>query len=132
MQVPSRCEWFLLKFFLFSENVQTIQDEALFRRIEEEKERKFQFQVNSLKDEVATLRENLKEREATCQKEKNAIFRINESLQAGLERMSGEKQKLLEQIAGLNELLRSKEAIAKEREKQLSIELYSRKNITIN
>lgn len=70
-----------------------------------------------------------KEREIIGQKEKNALIKINESLQNGLEKLSNDKQKYLDQINSLNELLKSKDSLMKEREKQVSIEVYHSKNM---
>lgn len=70
-----------------------------------------------------------KEREIIGQKEKNSLIKINESLQNGLEKLSNDKQKYLDQINSLNELLKSKESLMKEREKQISIEVYHSKNM---
>ena len=78
---------------------------------------------------MTNLKEMEKEREIVGQKEKNTLIKINESLQNGLEKLSNDKQKYLDQINSLNELLKSKDSLMKEREKQISIEVYHSKSM---
>lgn len=112
----------------FIENIQNMQEESVYRKIEEEKEKKFLIEINSLKEELENLREMEQERETQSQNEKTLLKKINERFQLGLEKIHDEKQIFIDQINSLKDRLQNNEKMMREREKQFSVEMYKHYN----
>lgn len=99
----------------------------ILRKINEEKEKKFNIQLKSLKEENNNLKQLEKEREKQLNQEKYLITKLNETMSKQLEVNNNEKQMLLTQISCLKEMAEEKEKLIQAKEQQLLLEIYQKK-----
>jgi len=97
-------------------------------KIFEEKEKKLNIEILKLQEESRDFIENSKEKDDIFQKEKEAIMKINEGLQQGIEKMNGEREVLLNRLRDIGERMEAMEKMMKEREKQMEVEGFLKNN----